>query len=143
MKTIPNEGLIHIQDVFGYDYLLVTNHTALQDVLCTKVYDFAKPRHLRAAFNRILGPSLLSYEGERHKKERKTISPAFLPKGIREKSPHIWAKTLQLIREIDQRIDRSSCGNLEVELDVDELATYVTPRYTYMFQRNLASYVTT
>ncbi|EEA18678.1 hypothetical protein PMAA_009610 [Talaromyces marneffei ATCC 18224] len=43
MRTIPNDGLIHLRYSFKRSDLVATNHQALQDIMSTNTYNFEKP----------------------------------------------------------------------------------------------------
>jgi cytochrome P450 len=104
MKTIPNEGLIHLHDILGQSYLLATNHQALADVMSTNVYDFEKPWRARNFIARILGFGLVMSEGASHKKQRRALTPAFNIKKIRAMYSLMWDKTNQLLEEMEKEL---------------------------------------
>ncbi|KAJ5461825.1 uncharacterized protein N7458_003377 [Penicillium daleae] len=104
MKTIPNEGLIHLHDILGQSYLLATNHQALADVMSTNVYDFEKPWRARNFIARILGFGLVMSEGASHKKQRRALTPAFNIKKIRAMYSLMWGKTNQLLEEMEKEL---------------------------------------
>ncbi|CAG8260658.1 unnamed protein product [Penicillium nalgiovense] len=83
MKTVPNEGLIHMRDTFNQSYVIPTNHQALLDVMSTNTYDFEKPWRMRNFLARIIGFGMITSEGAAHKKQRKALTPAFNIKNIR------------------------------------------------------------
>ncbi|KAJ5490642.1 hypothetical protein N7453_011467 [Penicillium expansum] len=77
MKTVPNEGLIHMRDTFNQSYVVSANHQALLDVMSTNTYDFEKPWRMRSFLARIIGFGMITSEGTAHKKQRKALTPAF------------------------------------------------------------------
>lgn len=104
MKSIPNEGLIHLHDVLNQSYLLATNHQALLDVMSTNSYDFEKPWRARNFIARVLGFGLVLSEGAAHKKQRKALTPAFNIKNIRAMYSLMWDKTNQLLEEMEKEL---------------------------------------
>ncbi|KAJ5260532.1 hypothetical protein N7478_012137 [Penicillium angulare] len=104
MKTIPNDGLIHMRDPVGQSYLVATNHQALLDVMSTNTYDFEKPWRARSFLARILGFGLILSEGHAHKKQRKALTPAFNIKNIRAMYSLMWDKTNGLLVEMEKEI---------------------------------------
>ncbi|KAJ5587993.1 uncharacterized protein N7459_003758 [Penicillium hispanicum] len=107
MKTIPNDGLIHLRDMIGQSYLLPTNHQALLDVMSTNTYDFEKPWRARDFLARILGFGLILSEGAAHKKQRKALTPAFNIKNIRAMYSLMWDKTNQFLDEMEKELKRN------------------------------------
>ncbi|KAJ5689827.1 hypothetical protein N7462_004219 [Penicillium macrosclerotiorum] len=107
MRTIPNEGLIHLRDSISQSYLLVTNHQALLDVMSTNTYDFEKPWRARNFLARILGFGLILSEGPAHKKQRKALTPAFNIKNIRSMYTLMWDKTNQLLEEMEKDLSQN------------------------------------
>jgi cytochrome P450 len=102
MKTIPNEGLIHMRDNLNQSYLLPTNHQALLDVMSTNTYDFEKPWRMRNFLARIIGFGMITSEGAHHKKQRKALTPAFNIKNIRSMYSLMWHKTGMLLDELEK-----------------------------------------
>lgn len=106
MKTVPNEGLLHLRDFFNQSYLLPTNHQAMLDIMSTNTYDFEKPWRARHFLARILGFGMITSEGAAHKKQRKALTPAFNIKNIRSMYTLMWEKTGQLLDELENEIKR-------------------------------------
>ncbi|KAJ5086261.1 hypothetical protein NUU61_007568 [Penicillium alfredii] len=104
MKTIPNEGLIHMRDTISQSYLVATNHQALLDIMSTNTYDFEKPWRFRNFLARILGFGLILSEGAAHKKQRKALTPAFNIKNIRAMYSLMWDKTNQYLEEMEKEL---------------------------------------
>ncbi|KAJ6150720.1 hypothetical protein N7470_007314 [Penicillium chermesinum] len=104
MKTIPNDGLIHLRDRISYSLLIPTNHQALLDIMSTNTYDFEKPRRARDFLARILGFGLILSEGAAHKKQRKALTPAFNIKNIRAMYTLMWDKTNQCLEEMEKEL---------------------------------------
>lgn len=107
MKTIPNEGLIHMRDSLCQSYLIATNHQALLDIMSTSTYDFEKPWRARNFLARILGFGLILSEGPAHKKQRKALTPAFNIKNIRAMYSLMWDKTNQLLVEMEKELKQN------------------------------------
>ncbi|KAJ5684864.1 uncharacterized protein N7477_001209 [Penicillium maclennaniae] len=104
MKTIPNDGLIHMRDMISQSYLIPTNHQALLDIMSTNTYDFEKPWRARNFLARILGFGLILSEGPAHKRQRKALTPAFNIKNIRAMYSLMWDKTNQLLVEMEKEL---------------------------------------
>ena len=76
IRTVPNQGMIRYS-IWGQERLLVTSPEAFGEVLVKRNYDFVKPDHLRRTLSRLLGVGILLAEGDEHKRQRKTLMPAF------------------------------------------------------------------
>lgn len=121
MKTIPNEGLIHLRDGISQSLLLPTNHQALLDIMSTNTYDFEKPWRARNFLARILGFGLILSEGAAHKKQRKALTPAFNIKNIRAMYTLMWDKTNQLLEEMEKELKQNPMEGTEPEEGVGKL----------------------
>jgi cytochrome P450 len=137
MKTVPNEGLIHMRDTFNQSNVIPTNHQALLDVMSTNTYDFEKPWHLRNFLARIIGFGMITSEGAAHKKQRKALTPAFNIKNIRSMYSLMWTKTGQLLDELEKEIkidpmDGTSPEDQEGKIEMAEWARYVLQASHYI-----------
>ncbi|KAJ5772764.1 hypothetical protein N7457_007660 [Penicillium paradoxum] len=121
MKTIPNEGLLHLRGMFNQSYVLPTNHQALLDIMSTNTYDFEKPWRARHFLARILGFGMVTSEGAAHKKQRKALTPAFNIKNIRSMYSLMWSKTGQLLDELEKEIKTRPIGGTISEDEVGEI----------------------
>ncbi|CEJ61736.1 Putative Cytochrome P450 monooxygenase [Penicillium brasilianum] len=121
MKTIPNDGLIHLRDMIGQSYLIATNHQALLDIMSTNTYDFEKPWRARNFLARILGFGLILSEGAAHKKQRKALTPAFNIKNIRAMYSLMWDKTNQLLVELEKELKMNPMDGTSPEEGVGKL----------------------
>lgn len=97
MNNIPNEGLIYYTSLLNQGRLLVTSPQALSEVLTTKSYDFIKPQQLRNGLGRVLGIGILLAEGDEHKRQRKSLMPAFAFRHIKDLYPIFWEKSTNLV----------------------------------------------
>ena len=92
--------------MFNSERLLITSPKALSEVLTTKNYDFVKPSHLVNFLGRLLGVGILLAEGDEHKKQRKSLMPAFAFRHIKDLYPVFWDKSrdavLQMTKEYNE-----------------------------------------
>jgi cytochrome P450 len=58
---------------------------------------YVKPGFVRKAIERVLGKGVLTAEGERHKRQRKVLNPAFSTDYIRNIVPIFSAKATELV----------------------------------------------
>lgn len=127
MRTIPNDGLIHFRSSVNRSFLLATNHQALLDVMNTNTYDFEKPWMVRNFLARIIGFGLILSEGGMHKKQRKTLTPAFNVKNIRALYPLMWEKTGILLSQLENEIKENPSGSGQTgNLELGVWARYET-----------------
>lgn len=129
MKTISNDGLIHLRDMIGQSYLIATKHQALLDIMSTNTYDFEKPWRARNFLARILGFGLILSEGTAHKKQRKALTPAFNIKNIRAMYSLMWDKTNQLLVELEKELKMNPMDGTSPEEGVGKLEMGVWGRY--------------
>lgn len=99
MNKVPNQGLIHFRGFFHCgSTLLATTPEVLQEVLNTHAYDYEKPATARRLLSRLLGAGLVTVEGQTHKVQRKSATPAFQGKQIRELVPTFWVSSCRFIK---------------------------------------------
>ena len=67
INETPNDGIIRYFDLFNTERLVVTNPTALAELLVHKTSEFNKPPHFVSGIGTILGLGLFLVEGEEHK----------------------------------------------------------------------------
>lgn len=101
-KQYPDAGLIAMYGAFNDARLFPVSPEALRDIMSTNVYDFEKPFGARAFLARVIGYGLILSEGDAHKKQRKTLTPAFNIRNIRALYPLMWQKAHVLIQELSK-----------------------------------------
>lgn len=109
VDTVPNSGLIYFRGFLqGFPRLLLTSPEALQEVLVTKSYDFEKPGLGRKLLSRTTGQGLIVVEGHDHKRQRKSVAPAFTGKQINELIPLFWSKSKEFVNVIADQLHASA-----------------------------------
>ena len=129
MRSVPNDGLIHMRDSIIKSYLIVTNHQALLDVMSTNTYDFEKPWRARNFLARILGFGLILSEGPAHRKQRKALTPAFNIKNIRSMYTLMWDKTNQFLEEMEKELVQNPMEGTSPQDGVGKTEMGVWARY--------------
>jgi cytochrome P450 len=104
LKEVPNDGVLRYLDIFNSERILPVTPTALSDVLVTRNYDFEKPAPLRKGISRILGLGLFLAEGDEHKRQRKTMMPAFNFRHVKNLYTTFWGMSRSLVNEINSHI---------------------------------------
>jgi len=110
MKEVPNEGIIYYRTIFNTGRILLVSPKALAEVLVTKSYDFIKPPQIQQSIGRILGIGILFAEGDEHKAQRKNLNPAFAYRHLKDLYPIFWAKSQEMILEIDKELAARASG---------------------------------
>ncbi|OCK98298.1 cytochrome P450 [Cenococcum geophilum 1.58] len=105
-EEVPNEGLIRYAFLFNEDRVLITNPKGLAEVLVHRNYEFIKPGRLGNGLGRVLGIGILLAEGEEHKRQRRTLMPAFAYRHIKDLYPVFWNKSRELIEALDVTIQK-------------------------------------
>lgn len=106
VDTVPNSGLIFFRGLLhGFPRLLLTTPEALQEVLITHAYDYQKPKPGRILLSRTAGQGLVVVEGHEHKLQRKSVSPAFTGKQIKDLVPLFWSKSKEFVDVIANQLD--------------------------------------
>lgn len=92
--------------------VLLTSSKAISEVLVTKNYDFQKPSSFRWSLGRILGIGILLAEGDEHKRQRKSLMPAFAFRHIKDLYPLFWSKSKEAVRAMTEQVraDASAAG---------------------------------
>ncbi|KAH7116694.1 cytochrome P450 3A4 [Dendryphion nanum] len=122
MKQTPNDDILHLHSFFHKDRLLLTQPSALAEVLVNKSYDWEKPPWTRTFLRMFLGDGLLVTEGDEHKFQRKQIMPSFSFRHIKELYPVFWAKALELSRLLEDELRDKP----DPVLEFNHLTTQVT-----------------
>ncbi|PVH77173.1 cytochrome P450 78A3 [Cadophora sp. DSE1049] len=106
---VPNDGLL-AYFAFGQSRVLLTSPSTLSEVMIEKPYIFEKPALYRQSLARILGIGLLVSEGEEHKRQRKSLMPAFNFRHIKDLAPVFWSKSYEMVKAVGaaSRAEKSS-----------------------------------
>lgn len=125
LKEVPNGGVIRYLDIFNSERILPVSPAALADVLVTRNYDFEKPAPLRKGISRILGLGLFLAEGDEHKRQRKTMMPAFNFRHVKNLYSTFWDMSRSLVDEINEYIQEDSFDTSK-GIEVNEWASRAT-----------------
>lgn len=126
VEDVPNNGVIRYLDIFNSERILLVSPTALADVLVNRNYDFEKPAPLRKGISRILGLGLFLAEGDEHKRQRKTMMPAFAFRHVKNLYPVFWRKAQELVKEIALYTKSHSTEVSEKGIEVNGWASRAT-----------------
>ncbi|KAL8777119.1 MAG: hypothetical protein Q9213_008000 [Squamulea squamosa] len=130
-NEVPHQGMIRYLDFFNRERLLVLGSRALTEVLIQKPYDFTKPPQFARGIGNILGVGLFFAEGDEHKRQRKSLLPAFSYRCVKDFSPMFWSKSQELVHSLGHHISMPGNEDIDVDdwvsratLDVIGLATF-------------------
>jgi cytochrome P450 len=111
MNQYPGQDLVALSLV--QNFYLVTNPNLLSDVFIHRSYDFIKPPKIVAFLKPLLGEGLIVVEGDRHKFLRKSSSPAFTFRNIKNLYPMMWGKAVALTAAIRDEVSQTG-GAMEL-----------------------------
>ncbi|PIL29914.1 cytochrome P450 [Ganoderma sinense ZZ0214-1] len=108
-STMRTYGIFKVPQLYTADLRLV-NH------ILTHSMDYFKPPESRLALSHILGQGLLVAEGEKHRRQRRVMNPAFGPAQIRELTEVFHDKTIRLCDYWNREIAASPQGTLRTNV---------------------------
>ncbi|BGP01286.1 hypothetical protein NBRC10513v2_002238 [Rhodotorula toruloides] len=76
-------GAVRYRGLLGGERLILTNPAALNHVLTSHTYDYAKPDEVRGDLAMVLGKGLVFAEGETHRRQRRLMNSAFAPSNLK------------------------------------------------------------
>ncbi|OCK76578.1 cytochrome P450 [Lepidopterella palustris CBS 459.81] len=104
IETVPNDGIIKYSFLFNDDRVLLTSPKALAEVLVHRNYEFIKPSRMRTGLGRVLGIGILLAEGDEHKRQRRTLMPAFSFRHVKDLYPIFWDKSREMVEAMDEAV---------------------------------------
>ena len=96
-NTIKNNGLVYYAGFFRGPHVFLTTPEAIREVLINHPYDYVKPELGRKFLEQTIGKGLIVAEGNEHKLQRKSVTPAFSGKHVRDLVPVFWKKATELV----------------------------------------------
>ncbi|CAH0052247.1 unnamed protein product [Clonostachys solani] len=111
-KQYPDQDMITLNVL--RDQICIMNPRLLADLLVHNCYDFAKPKRISSFLRHILGDGLIIVEGDQHKFLRKSSTPAFHFRHIKELYPMMWASGEVLAKALNQDITTNGSSVIEL-----------------------------
>ncbi|KAF9094420.1 hypothetical protein BGX23_002140 [Mortierella sp. AD031] len=102
--------------MFNTQNVLLADPQAIQHVFGAHAYKYPKPDRVIRLMSSIIGTGVLMAEGDVHRRQRKTINPAFNHKYIKEIVPVMDNIAALLGKQWEDRVDQSE--NRAIEMDV-------------------------
>ncbi|KAI2639248.1 cytochrome P450 [Xylaria nigripes] len=124
IAKIPHNGLIRYRSALGAERIIPATPAALSEVLTTKSYEFKKPETTVAVIKQIGGKGLLLAEGDQHKRQRKTLLPAFAYRHVKDQYGLIWELSIHAVTSLTELVTTSSKTNQQpVIININEWAS--------------------
>ncbi|EXJ81998.1 hypothetical protein A1O1_08066 [Capronia coronata CBS 617.96] len=119
INETPNDGLIRYFGVFHGERLLITKPQGVKEMTLLHAYNFNKVAVAKKLIGHITGRGLVVVDQEEHKRQRKSLNPAFKFKYIKNLFPRFWYHTTQLVNSLEKDLHKD--GNLSsfATIDVD------------------------
>ncbi|CAH0019599.1 unnamed protein product [Clonostachys rhizophaga] len=111
-KQYPDQDMITLNVL--RDQICIMNPRLLADLLVHNCYDFAKPKRISSFLRHILGDGLIIVEGDQHKFLRKSSTPAFHFRHIKELYPMMWARGEVLAKALNEDITTNGSSAIEL-----------------------------
>ncbi|BGP23308.1 hypothetical protein JCM10295v2_002203 [Rhodotorula toruloides] len=89
-------GAVRYRGLLGGERLILTDSAALNHVLTSHTYDYAKPDEVRGDLAMVLGKGLVFAEGETHRRQRRLMNSAFAPSNLKTMTPGFFEHAYQL-----------------------------------------------
>ncbi|KAI0398737.1 cytochrome P450 [Xylaria palmicola] len=127
VENIPHKGLLRYRNIINQERLILTSPEALAEVLTTKSYQFKKPEVVVTALRPIAGMGILLAEGDQHKLQRKTLSPAFAYRHIKDLYGLMWDISSHAVTSLAESVSMASKTSQQpYTMNISEWASKVT-----------------
>ncbi|KAJ8127383.1 hypothetical protein O1611_g6254 [Lasiodiplodia mahajangana] len=101
-------SLIRYRTIFNLERVIVASPEALAEVLTTKNYQFKKPDAVVTGLKPIAGDGILLAEGDHHKLQRRTLSPAFAYRHIKDLNGLMWKISSSAVGALTEAVTAAS-----------------------------------
>jgi len=108
----PDADAVVMHSPLGRCVIFPASPDALRDIISTNSYDWEKPWGIRAFLGRVIGFGLIMSEGDAHRKQRKSLTPAFNIRNIRALYPLMWHKTQTLLHQLEKENESQGCSEI-------------------------------
>ncbi|ETI21976.1 hypothetical protein G647_06046 [Cladophialophora carrionii CBS 160.54] len=118
MNETANNGLIRYFGVFHGERLLITKSQGTKEMMLLRAYNYDKLPLVTKLIGQVTGQGLLVTAQDEHKRQRKSLLPAFKYKYIKDLFPRFWFYTTEFVAALEKEIDRVGEGSTAV-VDVE------------------------
>ncbi|PPQ88908.1 hypothetical protein CVT25_009143 [Psilocybe cyanescens] len=112
-------SVYHIPLLLGSEAVVVSDLKAVAHIFSKDTYTYVRTPGFRAIIDQVIGRGLLWVEGEVHRRQRKTMNPAFSPAVIRKMAPSFYDCTYKLKGVWDKMLD-SNAPETKVQVEMHE-----------------------
>ncbi|KAI1085699.1 cytochrome P450 [Whalleya microplaca] len=113
-ETTPNDGLLRLYSALSGEVLLVTNPSAIRDMLAAKAFDFSHQTLVQLAIKRFTGSNLGFLSTEDFKIHRKNMLPAFTVTHIKHLTHIFWDKALEMVSYMEDELKANPQALIEL-----------------------------
>ncbi|KAJ3789675.1 cytochrome P450 [Lentinula aff. detonsa] len=109
--------ILRFTGAFGHQVLSITDPSAIKYILGEAIFDFPKPKGVRAWFKATLGEGILWVEGrEAHERQRRALAPALSQTSVRSLVPIFYDTSAKLASQWMKIIDDGHSDEAEIEV---------------------------
>ncbi|OCT52095.1 cytochrome P450 [Cladophialophora carrionii] len=119
VNETANNGLIRYFGVFHGESLLITKSQGIKGMMLLQAYNYDKLPLITKLIGQVTGQSLLVAAQDEHKRQRKSLLPAFKYKYTKDLFPRFWFDTTELVAALEKEIDRVGEGSAAVSFGVE------------------------
>ncbi|KAH9483263.1 Cytochrome P450 monooxygenase 197 [Psilocybe cubensis] len=105
--------------LLGSHAIVVSDMKAVTHIFSKDTYTYVRSPGFRAVIDQVIGRGLLWVEGDIHRRQRRTMNPAFSPTVIKRMTPAFYDATYKLKNVWDKMLD-SNAPNAAVEVEMHE-----------------------
>ncbi|KIK70412.1 hypothetical protein GYMLUDRAFT_234881 [Collybiopsis luxurians FD-317 M1] len=109
--------VLRFTGAFGHQVLSITDPKAIKYILGEAIFNFPKPKGVRAWFKATLGEGILWVEGkEAHERQRRALAPALSQTSVRNLVPVFYETSARMASRWMKIIDDNHSDEAEIEV---------------------------
>ncbi|KAF9072766.1 cytochrome P450 [Rhodocollybia butyracea] len=109
--------VLRFTGALGHQVLSITDPKAIKYILGEAIFDFPKPKGVRAWFKATLGEGILWVEGkDAHERQRRVLAPALSQSSVRNLVPIFYETSAKVASQWTKLIDDSHSDEAEIEV---------------------------
>ncbi|XWW96138.1 hypothetical protein V2A60_004109 [Cordyceps javanica] len=113
-KEVEHDGLLRFFMFFNQERLIATSPKAVADITVANSYVWEKQSVVRMALSTVTGVGLVTSEGDEHRRQRRSMMPAFQFRHIKDLYPVFWDKSREVVQAMTRTLDGGAEGRLYV-----------------------------
>ncbi|OAA41828.1 cytochrome P450 78A3 [Cordyceps fumosorosea ARSEF 2679] len=103
-KEVEHDGLLRFFMFFNQERLIAISPKAIADITVANSYAWEKPGVVRAALSTVTGVGLITSEGDEHRRQRRSMLPAFNFRHIKDLYPIFWDKSREVVSAMTKTV---------------------------------------